>query len=57
MDGSCSTSMTAKNTRPRTATGTPATAEYELVVTFRQLTTPLSEQASVLDDVKCSYVR
>ena len=54
MDGSWSTNMTAKNTRPSTATGTPATAEYELVVTFRQLTTPLSEQASVLDDVKCS---
>ena len=27
------------------------------MVTFRQLTTLLSEQASVVDDVKCSYVR
>ena len=49
--------MTTKNTKPSTATGTPATTEYELVVTFRQLTTPLSEQASDVDDVKCSYVR
>jgi len=36
--------MTAKKTRPRTATGTPATDEYELVVTFRQLTTLLSSR-------------
>jgi hypothetical protein len=43
--------MTTKKTRPRTATGTPATSEYELVVTLRQLTTPLSEQASELDEV------
>ena len=57
MGGSCSTNITPKYTRPRTATGTPATAAYELVVTFRQLTTPLSEQASDVEDVKCSKVR
>jgi hypothetical protein len=49
--GNWRTSIRAKKTRPSTATGTPATLEYELVVTARQLTIPLSEQASVDDPV------
>ena len=43
--------MTAKKTSPNTATGTPATFEYELVVTARQLTMPLSEQTRLVDPV------
>ena len=52
--GNWSSSVTAKKIRPRTATGTPATIAYELVVTARQLTIPLSEQTRLDDPVKCS---
>lgn len=36
-----SAAMATKNPSPATATGTPATVEYELVVTLAQLTIPL----------------
>ena len=44
--------MTAKNTRPSTATGAPWMVEYWLVVTLRQLTMPPpAGQLSDADDV------
>src|SRR5262245_11203701 len=50
-------SIAAKYARPSTATGIPNTFDCALVVTCRQFSTPLSEQASVVDDVKCSNVK
>src|SRR6478735_903488 len=49
--------MPRKNASPATATGTPAITDQELVVTFRQSTTPVAEQARVVDPVKCSNER
>src|SRR4051812_24845204 len=41
--------IATKKSSPSSATGTPSTLEWLLVVTFRQLIAPLSEQASVRD--------
>ena len=49
--------MATKYSAPPSATGTPNRCEYELVVTFWQLTVALSGQANVVEDVKCSTVR
>lgn len=49
--------MARKKARPATATGTPAITDHWLGVTLRQFTVPLSEHASVVESVKCSYVR
>ncbi len=49
--------MAKKKARPATATGTPAIADHRLVVNLRQSTVPLSEHASVVESVRCSYVR
>ena len=40
--------MATKKIRPHSATGTPSTTDCALDVTFWQLTTPVSGQASVV---------
>jgi hypothetical protein len=49
--------MPAKKSSPSTATGTPRNFDHSLVVTLRQLRVAFSGQASVVDELKCSYVR
>ena len=44
--GRHSAPATTKKTTPSSATGTPASIDCGLVVTFSQLTTPVVEQAS-----------
>jgi hypothetical protein len=50
--------MKTKKASPSTATGkTPNTIDSELVVTAAQLTSPLSEHARIVDEVKWATVR
>ena len=43
--------------RPSSATGTPSTSDWALVVTRSQLTTPVEAHASTFGEVKCAIVR